>query len=102
VRRLLAEKERVMDIPEPPDRPICAGHGPLKWGFFPATLQGPRWVAFTIGEGGVLVPHVCDDPDRGPRWQPDEVIAERARHHAGEIRALLAERYPKSSTGGTR
>jgi hypothetical protein len=91
-----------MDIPDPPDRPICAGHGPLKWGFFPATLQGPRWVSFTIGDGGALLPHICDDPDRGPRWQPDEVIAERSIRRAGEIRALLAERYPKSSTGGTR
>jgi hypothetical protein len=86
-----------MDIPNPPDRPICASHGPLKWGYFPDTKQGPRWCSFWLDDGR-LVPHVCDDPERDIRWQPDEVIAERARHHAGEIRALLAERYPKSIT----
>jgi hypothetical protein len=74
-----------MDIPDPPDRPVCAGHGPLKWGWFPTTKQGPRWVSFTVGEGGVLVPHLCDDPERGARWQPDELVAARSHEYSEAI-----------------
>jgi hypothetical protein len=88
-----------MDIPNPPDRPICAAHGPLKWGWFPATLQGARWVSFIVGDGGVLKPHVCDDPERGVRWLPAEVIAERSKLHA----ELIYEQFGwnrKNGTGG--
>jgi hypothetical protein len=84
---LLAEEDSVIEIEDKPDRPVCATHGPLRWGWFPDTKQGARWVSFTLEPGAVLVPHVCDDPERpAPRWQPDEVIAERAHRHMDEIR----------------
>jgi hypothetical protein len=92
-----------MDIPNPPDRPICAAHGPLKWGWFADTKQGARWVSFTIGEGGVLAPHVCDNPGSpAPRWQPDEAIAARAHEHADLIRERFG--WPKRTIteGGVR
>lgn len=80
----------MIQIEDPPDRPICAQHGPLRWGWFPVTKQGPRWVSFYTGDGGVLVPHLCLAYEPVPiRWQPDPVIAERAHRHMDEIRAEL-------------
>jgi hypothetical protein len=79
-----------MDIPDPPDRPVCARCGPLKWGWFPATRQGARWVSFTIGDEGVLAPHPCGSSDAPAiRWEPDEQVAERAKLRADLIREQL-------------
>jgi hypothetical protein len=85
----------VITIEEKPDRPVCAAHGPLRWGWFPDTKQGARWVSFTLEPGGVLAPHVCDNPDQAPiRWQPDPVVAERARRGRALADAVLAGDNP--------
>jgi hypothetical protein len=85
----------VIEIPDPPDRPICSTHGPLRWGYFPATKQGPRWVSFYAGDGGVLVPHVCFDHSPVPiRWEPDPARAEIAHRGAALARAILAGDNP--------
>jgi hypothetical protein len=81
----------VIEIPEKPDRPVCSSHGPLKWGWFTDTKQGPRWVSFTVESGGLLAPHVCDNPEApAARWQPDPVIAARARRGRQLVEAVLA------------
>lgn len=81
----------MLTIPDRPDRPICSTHGPLRWGWFTDTRQGARWVSFTFDPGGVLVPHVCDNPEPTPtRWQPDPVVAERAHRGRALVDAALA------------
>lgn len=83
----------MIEIPDKPDRPVCSAHGPLKWGYFDDTRQGARWVSFVIEEGGLLAPHVCDNPEApATRWQPDPVIA--ARSSWG--RALAMEEIAKA------
>lgn len=89
----------MLSIPEEPDRPICAAHGPLTWGYFTGTKQGPRWASWTHetvpGLGAVLVPHVCDNPDAPrTRWQPDPAVAERAHRGADLGRRVLAGEDP--------
>lgn len=81
----------MLTIDEPPPRPVCAQHGRLEWGYFLDTKRGPRWVSWTHETvpvlGAVLVPHVCDDPDRPPaRWEPNPAVAERAHRHMDLIR----------------
>lgn len=93
----------MLTIDEKPDRPICAQHGPLRWGYFTDTKQGPRWVSWTHetvpGLGAVLVPHVCDNPDAPPvRWKPDPEVAARARLGAALAAKTIAEAKAKSST----
>jgi hypothetical protein len=83
----------VLSIEDPPERPVCSMHGPLKWGYFTDTKQGARWVSFTFEAGGVLVPHVCDNPDPTPiRWSPSEAVAETARRGRAFADAVLAEK----------
>lgn len=85
----------MIQIDEKPDRPVCAAHGPLRWGWFPETRQGARWVSFTFAEDGALVPHVCDDPDRpAVRWTPSETVAATAQRGAALVRAVLAGQSP--------
>jgi len=85
----------VITIEDKPDRPICAQHGPLKWGYFTDTKQGARWVSFTFVDGGRLEPHVCDDPDPTPvRWAPSDAVAARARAGADLARRVLAGENP--------
>lgn len=80
----------MIEIPEKPDRPVCSRHGPLRWGWFEDTKQGPRWVSFLTEDGGVLVPHVCDTPDApAARWQPDAGVAARATRNANRIRQAM-------------
>ena len=84
-----------MEIPDEPDRPVCAQHGPLKWGYFTSTRQGARWVSFIFDESGHLEPHRCDDPARPPiRWEPSEAVAETARAGAALARRVLAGENP--------
>lgn len=91
----------MIEIPDEPDRPVCAQHGPLKWGYFTGTKQGARWVSFVFDEVGHLEPHVCDDPERpAPRWQPDDVVAERAKKYADEIRVQLGWMAPEEESRG--
>lgn len=85
----------MITIEEKPDRPVCASHGALKWGYFTDTKQGARWVSFVFDEAGHLEPHICDDPERPPpRWRPDDAIAERARKRADGIRVQLGWMAP--------
>jgi hypothetical protein len=85
----------VIEIEDKPDRPVCASHGPLKWGYFTDTKQGARWVSFVFDEAGHLEPHVCDDPSRPPpKWMPDEQVAEAAHRGAALVRAVLAGDNP--------
>jgi hypothetical protein len=85
----------VIQIEEKPDRPVCATHGPLRWGWFPETRQGARWVSFVFTEDGALSPHICDDPARPlPKWMPDEQVAETAHRGAALVRAVLAGENP--------
>jgi len=85
----------VLTIEDKPDRPVCAQHGPLRWGYFTDTKQGPRWVSFTFVEGGRLEPHVCDDPDPTPiRWAPSDAVAARAHAGADLARRVLAGENP--------
>lgn len=92
----------MLTIEDKPDRPVCATHGVLKWGYFTDTKQGARWVSWTYetvaGFGPVLVPHVCDDPDRTVRWQPDPKIAERAHRGAALASSILAGEDPDAAT----
>ncbi len=85
----------MLTIEDKPDRPVCAQHGPLRWGYFTDTKQGARWVSFVFVEGGRLEPHVCDNPDPAPvRWSPSEEVAERARRgraYADEVLATKAK-----------
>jgi hypothetical protein len=85
----------VITIEEKPDRPVCASHGPLRWGWFPDTRQGARWVSFTFTENGALAPHVCDDPERPQmRWFPSDAVAATAHRGAALARAVLAGEDP--------
>lgn len=85
----------MITIDEKPDRPVCAAHGPLRWGYFTDTKQGARWVSFTFLPGGLLEPHVCDDPGRPPlRWAPSEAVADSAHRGAALARAVLAGDNP--------
>lgn len=85
----------MIEIPDPPDRPVCSTHGRLRWGWFPDTRQGPRWVSFYTGEGRVLVPHVCFDHSPVPvRWEPSPELAATARKGAALARATLAGDNP--------
>lgn len=94
----------MIEIADKPDRPVCATHGPLRWGWFPETRQGPRWVSFTFDDSGALVPHVCDDPERPAiRWAPSETVAETAHRGAELARRVLAGEDPfteKETTNG--
>jgi len=85
----------VLTIEDKPDRPVCAQHGPLRWGYFTDTRQGARWVSFVFVEEGRLEPHVCDNPDLPPsRWQPDPAVAERARRGRALADRVLAGEDP--------
>ena len=89
----------MLTIEDKPDRPVCAQHGPLRWGYFTDTRQGARWVSFTFeavdGLDAVLVPHICDDPGKPPtRWEPDPAVAERARRGNAPARRVLAGENP--------
>ncbi|WP_433078930.1 hypothetical protein ACQP1P_38735 [Dactylosporangium sp. CA-052675] len=83
-----------MNIPDEPDRPVCAAHGPLTW-LYGKSKQGYRWISFTFEPDRRLLPHVCDDPDLPQvRWFPSEVVAERAHRGAALARAVLAGENP--------
>jgi hypothetical protein len=85
----------VLTIEDKPDRPVCAQHGPLRWGYFTDTKQGARWVSFVFVEDGRLEPHRCDNPDPAPvRWEPDPVVAERSRRGNELVRRVLAGDNP--------
>lgn len=89
----------MVTIEDKPERPVCSIHGPLCWGWFPDTRQGARWVSWTVETvddlGSVLVPHLCDNPDRPPtRWEPDPVNAERSHRGAALARQVLAGNNP--------
>lgn len=87
----------MLSIEDPPERPVCSMHGPLKWGYFTDTNRGARWTSWTYETvpvfGAVLVPHVCDNPDPSPiRWSPSEAVAETARRGRAFADAVLAEK----------
>lgn len=93
----------MLSIDDKPDRPVCSTHGPLRWGWFPDTRQGGRWVSWTLesvdGLGAVLVPHLCDDPDRpASRWRPDPALAERSVRYGRAIAEQMGWVRAKSST----
>jgi hypothetical protein len=58
----------VIEIPDAPDRPICAGCNELLTWLFSARTK--RWVAFITLVGHRLEPHTCDDR-RPSLWRPD-------------------------------
>lgn len=94
----------MLTIPDKPDRPVCSVHGPLRWGWFDDTKQGARWVSWTHETvpvfGAVLVPHLCDSPDKPPlRWEPSAEVAATSRAGAELARRVLAGDNPFTEKG---
>jgi hypothetical protein len=89
----------VIEIPDPPTKPVCAACGPLTWLW---SHRRSAWFSFTgtPGDREVLRVHHCQDGDRLPSWRdvpdpnadPDPAHAERTRRGAALVRAALASR----------
>jgi hypothetical protein len=77
----------VIEIPDAPDRPICAGCNELLTWLFSARTK--RWVAFITLVGHRLEPHTCDDR-RPSLWRPDPAAARRNQRGRQLVEAALA------------
>lgn len=82
-----------MEIPDPPERPVCLDCSrPLLWLY---SARTGRWVAFLVEDRNTLTVHTCSTGDRsswrGHRWEPaTPERAERAHRGAALARAALA------------
>jgi hypothetical protein len=85
---LLSEEDSVIEIDEPPDKPVCSTCGPLLWGWFPKAKPAPRWVDFTLDDGR-LIPHRCTRRST-TRWTPSPEMAATAHRGAALARQVLA------------
>lgn len=87
-----------MEIPEPPDRPICSGCNELLVWLYSA--RKARWVGFIVLTGHRLQPHLCDQRiKRLP--SPDPTIIRRNRRGRALATALIAA-GPNTITEETR
>jgi hypothetical protein len=81
------------EIPDPPNRPVCAAHGPLTW-LWSARKQA--WFSF-VGDPSdreVLRLHHCTDTDRLPSWRDDLPPADPERNARGKAMVLAAIAKP--------
>lgn len=76
-----------MEIPEPPDRPICAGCNELLVWLYSA--RKARWVAFVVLTEHRLQPHLCDQRIKR-LWSPDPTIVRRNRRGRALANHLIA------------
>jgi hypothetical protein len=86
---VLAEEVGVMQIPDPPDRPICAACNELLVHLYSA--RRGAWIAFVTLAGHRLKPHECDDRRPG-LWRPDPFAARRNARGRALVDAALAGR----------
>ncbi len=77
-----------MEIPEPPDRPICAGCNELLVWLYSA--RKADWIAFITLTEHRLQPHLCDK--RFKRlWSPDPTIVRRSRRGRALANQMIAQ-----------